>query len=237
MRLVGAHTTPSPGVGTFAIDTQSAVAMAPGTRGAEPATISALPVAPDAKSATRSAPRDEMTELLLGWDAAIAPYVRWIVLAALFAALGLTLVLLRGGDSSSLGDAPAISPRAAIASPAEIAAPSAPQAGIVSAAAAPWGATTTKPMPTTGELASIAGERPTSATVEGRPLRVALGPIAAPPRAVLEQRVLEPLATKLGAEPTAARVANLPSLDGESSAASSFSGPYPSTSVPPGSMR
>jgi hypothetical protein len=229
-RLVGTHAAATQ---TFAIDTHVAATDAIATihRAASPS-IEALAAAPATTTTTtqRPAPRDEMTELLLGWDAAVAPYARWIVLAALFAALGLTLVLLRGGDGSSLGDTPSISPRAAVASPGELAAPSAPEAGIVSAAAAPWGASASSPMPTTGRLASIAdGSRATAG--DRRPLHVALGPVAAPPKAVLEQRVLEPAPAPLGSTPASPRLANLPPTNANPLVTPLVTGPYPSTSV------
>ncbi len=50
-------------------------------------------------------PTTEFDSWLLNLEAAVMPYSRWIVLAAVISALGLALVLLRGSAPAALGDA------------------------------------------------------------------------------------------------------------------------------------
>ncbi|MGL4512902.1 MAG: hypothetical protein ACRCT8_07400 [Lacipirellulaceae bacterium] len=218
-------------VGTHTISTYASAAapveqawpaepLRPATRPATAPPIAATPttaVAPLAVATTRR--RDDMTELLLGWERAITPYSRWIALAAVVAALGLTAALLRGGPSAPAGDAPNVSPRAAVATPGDSAETSIANRGFVSAAAAaPWPASSPKPLPKTGSLATLGAPRvlpaASAASAESsRSAASALGPIAAPPRAVLAQRVLapeSPLAAPTATDARSLRVAQAP---------------------------
>lgn len=62
--------------------------------------------APPQKGATQAVHPDAYAETLLQLDAMVAPYARWIALAAVIAAIGLTLVLLRDQASAPLNDSP-----------------------------------------------------------------------------------------------------------------------------------
>lgn len=68
---------------------------------------SAASIATDPATVESTSLEDEtFAETLLQLDAIIAPYARWIALAAVIAAIGLTLVLLRGEPQAPVSDAP-----------------------------------------------------------------------------------------------------------------------------------
>lgn len=160
-------------------------------------------VAPPLPTGGAQAEDEEYTDWLLQAEAMVLPYSRWIVLAAVIAAMGLTMVLLQGGSVSAPSEAEAPSPNAAIESETDalFADDSAPQNAEESLA--DWAM---EPLP----------EEPPA---EDKPALTASGPTAAPSAKLPQAQLSGYLESPGGA---AVEVAARPSV-----------APYPSTSITP----